>query len=283
MAEQNAGKLNHLEATLPEGLLVDSGWMEAHGYSTSLRSQYVSAGWLVQPARGTYKRPLGALTWQKVVVSLQTLLEKSLIVGGRTALDLQGHSHYLAAGGPSTIHLYGREPPPNWLAKLPLKETFRFHRSQTLFKSEPVTKGLTSFAWNIRENAGEAAEGLKAGELRQLWGDSDWPLTLSTPERALLELLDELPAHETFHQADMLFEGMRTLSPRRLQKLLADCRSVKVKRLFFWFADRHGHTWLKQIDRSAVDLGTGKRMLVRGGKLDPKYLITVPEDLVAPV
>jgi hypothetical protein len=30
-------------------------------------------------------------------------------------------------------------------------------------------------------------------------------------------------------------------------------------------------------------LGKGKRMLVKGGRLDPKYLITVPEDLSAPV
>lgn len=28
-----------------------------------------------------------------------------------------------------------------------------------------------------------------------------------------------------------------------------------------------------------MDLGTGKRVLVKGGKLDPTYLITVPEEL----
>ncbi len=58
-----------------------------------------------------------------------------------------------------------------------------------------------------------------------------------------------------------------------------ECRTVKVKRLFFFFADRHQHAWLKRLDKKAVDLGTGKRMLVKGGKLDPKYLITVPGDL----
>jgi hypothetical protein len=30
-----------------------------------------------------------------------------------------------------------------------------------------------------------------------------------------------------------------------------------------------------------VDLGRGKRMLVPGGKLDPKYLLTLPADLDA--
>lgn len=81
----------------------------------------------------------------------------------------------------------------------------------------------------------------------------------------------------------MLVDGLRTLSPRRLQMLLIACRSVKVKRLFFWFAERHNQTWLKQLDRDKVDLGTGKRMLVKGGKLDPQYLITIPSDLDGPV
>jgi hypothetical protein len=282
MAKPNHGKLNQLDKTLPEGLLVDAAWMERHGYSSSLRSQYVSAGWLEQPARGTYKRPWGLLSWQQVVISLQVLLQQPLIVGGRTALDLQGFRHYVSAQGPQIIHLYGREPPPGWLNKLPLKETFRFHKSQTLFKSDPVTKGLTSLAWDVETNVGSSNDTLHGTLTRLPWGQWNWPLTVSTPERALFELLDELPNHESFHQVDMLVEGLRTLSPRRLEKLLADCRSIKVKRLFFFFADRHQHAWLKRIDRSKVDLGTGKRMLVKGGRLDPVYQITVPDDLYAP-
>ena len=77
----------------------------------------------------------------------------------------------------------------------------------------------------------------------------------------------------------MLMEGLSTLSPTRLQTLLGDCRSVKVKRLFFFFADRHKHAWLKRLDRSVIDLGSGKRMLVKGGRFDAQHLITVPETL----
>lgn len=283
MTGQNEGKLNYLERTLPDGLLVDAAWMERKGYSTSLRSQYVAAGWLEQPARGTYKRPRGELTWEKAVISLQTLMDRPLIVGGRTALELQGLGHYLAPEGPSVVHLYGREPPPGWVFKLPLKPRFVFHRSQTLFRSDPVTKGLTSFAWDIDTNKGRRAEGFEAGAVRELFTGAEWPLTISTPERAFLELLDELPGKETFHNVDVIAEGLRTLSPRRLQKLLEDCRSIKVRRLFFWFADRHGYRLLNQIDRDLISLGSGKRVLAKGGKLDPKYLITVPEDLDAPV
>jgi len=111
------------------------------------------------------------------------------------------------------------------------------------------------------------------------WGQWEWPLTLSTPERAILELLDELPDAESFDQVDKLMEGLSTLSPRRLQKLLQDCKNVKVKRLFFFFADRHQHAWLKRLNKESIDFGKGKRMLVKGGKLDRSYLITVPEAL----
>ena len=102
---------------------------------------------------------------------------------------------------------------------------------------------------------------------------------MKTTLRALLELLDELPQRETFHQVDMLIQGLTNLSPRRLQELLADCKNVKIKRLFFFFADRHGHAWLRSLKNKKFDLGQGKRMLVKGGRLDQTYQITVPKEI----
>ncbi len=110
-------------------------------------------------------------------------------------------------------------------------------------------------------------------------GHATYPIRYASRERAALELLDELPEHESFQQVDALMEGMSDLSPRRLQILLEACASVKVKRLFLFFADRHRHAWLSRLDASRVDLGSGKRVLVKGGKLDPRYNITVPADL----
>jgi hypothetical protein len=272
------GKLNQLDRSLPEGLLVDASWLRKHGYSTSLRSQYVTAGWLEQPAHRVYRRPRGSLSWQQVVISLQTLLDFPILVGGRTALELHGFAHYLTQAAPA-VHLYGRKPPPKWVYALPLDARFVFHNDRRLFRSEPVTRGLTSLTWNVKMSEGASNDPVHAGFTRQPWGQWDWPLTLSTPERAVLELLDELPARESFHQVDKLIEGLSTLSPRRLQKLLADCRNVKVKRLFFFFADRHNHAWLKQLNKADVDLGSGKRSIIKGGKLDRAYQITVPEDL----
>lgn len=119
--------------------------------------------------------------------------------------------------------------------------------------------------------------------MRALSEGNALPMRVATHERAFLEMLDELPAQESFHNVDMIAEGLRTLSPRRLKTLLAHCSSVKVKRLFFWFVDRHHHSWLKSVDKAEFDLGSGKRMPVKGGRLVPTYLITVRDDLNVPV
>jgi hypothetical protein len=254
--------------------------LRARGFSRQLLSHYVASGWLAQPARGVYWRPRGEPKWQLVVISLQTLLEQPLLVGGRTALELQGYAHYLSRDV-KEVHLYGPKPAPGWLQKLPLEARFVCHNSEKLFRNDPITRGLTSVSLNLETHKARSNEAIHGNWVVQPWGQWDWPLTLSTPERAFLELLDELPRRESFHQVDMLMEGLANLSPRRLQKLLANCRSVKVKRLFFFFADRHQHAWLKRLDRSAIDLGEGKRMLVKDGKLNKAYQITVPKDLDA--
>lgn len=266
-------KLNRLQQELPDGLLADAAWMEAHGYSSALRSQYVSAGWLESPARRVYRRSRMPLTWQQVVMSLQTVLDYPLLVGGRTALELQGYAHYLS-GEVREVHLYGPTRPPTWLANLPLAAEFRWHNSQRLFPDHVVPERDVH-----RLVPGLAASSLPASVIVSANQYTNLPVSASTKERAVLELLDELPEHESFQQVDALMEGMSDLSPRRLQTLLEACASVKVKRLFLFFADRHRHAWLSRLDTSRVDLGSGKRVLVKGGKLDPRYNITVPADL----
>jgi hypothetical protein len=279
MDEQRGRKLNWLDKNLPEGLLVNSAWFAKHGFSTSLVRQYVVAGWLEQPTRGVYRKPQGRLTWQQAIISLQTIiLDDAIIVGGRTALDIQGFAHYLEQKK-TAVHLYSAKPLPNWLKQLKLDVRFVHHNAHKLFNDDPVTYGLSSLQFDVRANTGTSNDPLQRGLTFQPWGTWDWPLTLSTPERAILEMLDELPDHESFDQVDKLMEGLTNLSPRRLRKLLTDCRSVKVKRLFFFFADRHSHAWRQHLKKEEFNLGSGKRMLVKGGKLDPTYLITVPEDL----
>ncbi|MFM9850231.1 MAG: type IV toxin-antitoxin system AbiEi family antitoxin domain-containing protein [Hyphomicrobiaceae bacterium] len=273
MSTQRTEKLNWLAQHLPEGLPVDAAWLRSQGYTANLLRKYEASGWLEQPAHRVYMRPRGPLAWQQVVISLQTFLRRDLVVGGRTALELHGFAHYLRQEM-AEVYLYGPKPPPTWLGDLKAGARFIYRNDAKLFSEQ-----VASTAPHRLEPLAGDERAQERGVVALPWGQWSWPLIVSAPERAIIELLNELPDHESFHQADMLMQGLSTLSPARLQKLLVDCRSVKAKRLFFFFAERHQHAWLKRIDRKTIDLGKGKRLLVKGGKYDPKHLITVPEDL----
>jgi hypothetical protein len=266
-------KLNQLQRLLPDGLLVDAGWLQRQGYSRSLVAKYVKGGWLEAPVREAYRRPGDAPRDEPpspmtVVLSLQRLRPPLLAVGGRTALELLGLGHCSAADGPTEYHLNGAASPPLWARRL-LGQRLVYHRPG-LFLADPLLTDDPRAGGFDRHFTHPEGSGLAA------------QLVVSTPERAFLEVLETVPQVTSFHEADVLMQGLGSLSPRRLYALLADCRSVKVKRLALWFADRHAHAWAQRLERGAIDLGSGKRVLAPGGKLDATYNITVPREMEAP-
>jgi Transcriptional regulator, AbiEi antitoxin, Type IV TA system/Transcriptional regulator, AbiEi antitoxin N-terminal domain len=276
MDAQRLPRLNHLLLSLPEGFLADSTWLQDQGLSRSSIRDYAGRGWLERIGPRVYRRPSqltqASLRWEVVVLSLQQIMHKSLHVGGRTAVELSGYAHYVEAGETPQVYLYGLDF-PSWLAKLPISAQFET-RSTGLFANSNT--GVEARRYDLR--SGEASGSLKDAESTSPW---EWGLTMSVPERAILEMMDELPHHESFHQVDVVMEGLANLRPQLVNKLLRECRSVKVKRLFLWYADRHRHAWLKHLDQSAVDLGKGKRQLVPKGHFDSHYQITLPMELFA--
>ena len=76
-----------------------------------------------------------------------------------------------------------------------------------------------------------------------------------------------------------LMENLNDLRPSLVQELLEACTSIKVKRLFLFMAERHNHSWFKHINLSKIDIGKGKRSLVKGGVYQSKYQITIPRTL----
>ena len=238
---QKREMLNRMHRLLPEGLLANAAWFTAAGYPSSLRSRYVASGWLQSITRGVFRRPpykpgiqdsAAPLRWQHVVVSLQSVLERSITVGGRTALELDGLAHYVSSAGPREVHLYGDEPAPGWLGKLPIDTSFAFHNAKKLFRAEPISHALEGLKSAVARDEPSNVVAIHGSLTWMHFGDGDWPIVLSTRERAILELLDELPDKETFHQADVFMEGLVNISPKRMNRLLRECRSVKVKRLF---------------------------------------------------
>jgi hypothetical protein len=91
-----------------------------------------------------------------------------------------------------------------------------------------------------------------------------------------MEVLYGVPQVDSYEEARLLTEGLTTLRPRLVQALLEHCASVKVKRLFMFLAENCKHAWAGKVDLSKVDFGSGKRVLIKGGRFDPKYQITVP-------
>lgn len=267
MSDQNESKLNRLLTGLGDTGVVSSRWLRVHGYSSSLVVRYVASGWLVSPARGVYMRKGGSLQWEGVVRTLQWAEGLSLHVGGRFALAWQGHEHYLRLGEAAAITLYGPDRLPGWVDKLPLAERVEYcGKGPFDLPALPFTDETTDHA--LLEQGLERHEATPSGMV-----------VCATLERAMLELCDEASDASGVYEADALMQGMATLRPQRLEKLLRRCRSIKAKRLFLALAERHEHAWISYLSLDGVDLGRGKRSLVPGGRLHSRYQITLPGDL----
>jgi len=103
----------------------------------------------------------------------------------------------------------------------------------------------------------------------------EYSIIVSSPERAIMEALYFVPQKETFEEARLLMEGLVTLRPKLAQELLEKINSIKVKRLFMYLAEECNLPWVSKINLSGVNLGSGKRIIVKGGTFDKKYKITV--------
>ena len=204
------------------------------------------------------------MSWEAVVSSLQRM-GSDLIVGGLTALEVQDRSHYQPLNRDYTVNLYGGDVLPRWVNGLGLTATFRRH-------------GVT---WLQRSNLPPVSEdsiGLRYPFIID-WAKDGVHFIVSTPERAFFEILSGVPNKTSFEHAELLLDGLPDLSPHRLRGLIAQTRSVKIKRLFFWLAKRQGHPWLRDVPEDGVDLGRGKRQLAIHGRLNREYQITVPDSM----
>jgi len=279
MDEHSKSKLNSLQKLLPEGLLAPTSWLEARGYSRSLLAGYVKRGWLESPARGVYRRPGSSLDWKHVVATLQRQVverEPLVHVGGLTALQHRGKAHYVPLGRNQPVLLFGPHSLPGWVKAVPLAEKFVM-RPDAMFASLRVWRepggALADEKGNTLSEDALADRGLTEVAL----GRDEWKLVYATEERAMLEMVSDVPGRETLDHADLVMQGMAGLRPARVTRLLAACTSVKTKRLFLALAERHQHAWVSRLEWSAFNWGSGKRRLFAGEPMHPKYQISWPK------
>ena len=255
MGLQSGIGINRLTRLLPEGVAAPSSWLTANGYSRQLVRKYVLSGWLTPLCRGAYARPGQAVGWEGVLLGLQRLREVPFHVGGLSALNRQGLSHFLPLGGEQRIHVMSTRKPPAWVKAVSLDQELDFD-TRRLFEDEARETGLIPWSTGIR----------------------DWTLLMAGPERAVMEILNDVGGSDNrFQHAAQVFEGLTVLRPGVVNDLLAACLSIKVRRIFLFFAAHFNYPWTKKLETAALDLGRGNRQVVKGGRLEKRFLITVPE------
>ncbi len=254
MSSHNKTKINKLMQEWPKNTVAVYPWLKRHGVYRQLADRYVKSGWIERVGRGAFKKTGDEAEWTGGIYTLQTQLGLSVHPAGKTALQLQGKAHYLPANfKQAKVVLFGsrNERLPVWFSDYKWELKIRYVMTGLFGKEDKL--GFSKY------DAG------------------DFEIKISSPERAILELCYDIPSQENFDELDKIIEALGTLRPGLVQELLENCNSVKSKRLFMYYAERHEHTWLKKIDLAKVDFGKGKRTLCKNGRYDNKYKIVVPE------
>lgn len=253
MDGQKSSKLNRVLLLCPPGALAPTLWLSEQGISRQLLDRYEEYNWITRAAKGVVFRKGDTPTWQGAVYALQSLLKINAWVGGKTALELKGLAHFLTMSKAPLMQLYSNDVGrlPKWVTKLDDVAAFEFQKT-SLFSKE---SSMTSFSE------------LKFEKIN---------IRASSPERAIFELLEDVPSKQSFEEAELIFENLTNLRPTLVQELLEKCSSIKVKRLFLYLAEKEAHAWFSKLDESKINLGLGKRAIVPHGELNQKYQIIVP-------
>jgi hypothetical protein len=253
MTSKEPSKINWAYQKWPKRTVATLVWLKGLGVSIKLANWHVRSGWLEDFGAGAFIQPGDQVNWQGGLYALQSQLRMTIHVGGRSALELQGLSHYVPLGEHKKVILISdkTEQIPAWFRNKKWDDAIEYIR-MSLFTSIPA----------------EAATESDCG---------GFSIVVSSPERAIMEQMYLARQNDDIDYVYQLMEGLTTLRPDLVQELLENCRSVKVKRLFLWSVETVGHDWFSRLDTKKIDLGKGKRQIYQGGQLNQHYQITVPK------
>lgn len=252
MSTEIGNKINQLMQFQPQGIVFQASWLSEQGYSYDLQRRYKKSNWLRSIGVGAMIRMNDSVSYEGAIYSLQRQSNLTIHPAGRTALSFLGKAHYLEFGVRRVTIFGGKgEKLPVWFKKHDWGIAVEFHQASFL----PPDVGLTEV------------------EIK------NFSIKVSGPIRAIMECLYLAPEKQGLMECFEMMEGLNNLPPMKVQTLLEQCRSIKVNRLFLYMAEKIGHEWFKYLDLKNVDLGTGKRSIVKNGVYIDKYQITVPKEL----
>ncbi|MBC8383305.1 MAG: type IV toxin-antitoxin system AbiEi family antitoxin [Candidatus Cloacimonetes bacterium] len=252
MSTQNRKKINYLITHWERGVIYTQKYLSRLGYNKDLIKKYFKNNWIERIGRGAFILKNDDIDWLGGVYTLQKQLNFNINISARTALELQGYGHYVYVGK-NKQYLSGRHniQLPMWFKNYSWDVKY-LYKTTSLFPD----KLETSFTYIIHKT---------------------FKVKISSPERAILEMLHIVPYEQSFDETSKIMENLMTLRPALLDQLLINCNSIKVKRMFLYLAENLNMPWFDELSLEQIYLGKGKRSIVKNGRYDPKYKITVPQ------
>ena len=208
MSTISSNKLKNLYSDLKSNRPVSPSELRQLNISPDLVVYYVKAGWLKRLANGVYAKPNAILELNECLNFLQQKI-KGFHVGGKSALEFYGFRHYLSNNPKTRLYTWDTVKLPDWFST----EFNAEARRKRLFEEKPDAMLNVSHFNN----------------------DNDAPL-VSEPERAILEMLSDIPVDQSITEAEELLESAQSLRPEVMSNLLHNCKSVKTVRLFLKLA-----------------------------------------------
>ena len=235
MATIKTSKLHLLYTDLPHGVPITSAQLAKLGISADLAVHYERAGWLIRLGRGVYYKPGETLALHPSLLVLEHKIA-GIHVGGKTALQWYGVNQYVAQH--TVLQLYG------WVtARVPEWFTTHFpneyHRKR-LFEETPERM-------------------LRVGRFENRNGVPK----VSSPERALLELLSEVGTRQPLQEAREITETTYNFRADVLTDLLTRCTSVKTVRLCLQLGTEMSLPWAKKLNAKSLPTGSNRSWVAR--------------------
>ena len=181
-------KLNFLLSRRPSNIVLITPWLREKGYSKQLIKRYCDSGWLINVGHGAYIRSGDNLNWSGALYALQEDLDFPIHVGGISAIEYFGLAHNIVMDEKHhPIYFYNtgaqKRKLPGW---------FKKNFSQHIYVQRHLFTEQIGFEKKRIDNIS---------------------IILSSPERAILELLDLVPKAFSYVHANDLIENLRLLRP----------------------------------------------------------------------
>ncbi len=125
----NAERRKSLSGLVPEGFIVPRKWLLQNNFDRHAIDNLVKSDQLTVLSNGVYSRGEVLKCWEVVEYALQNFLQLDCVVGGLTALELQGLAHYMPLSNKQIIRLYCPVPLPKWINQFSADLTFNRYNS----------------------------------------------------------------------------------------------------------------------------------------------------------